>query len=523
MLKDQADLGAAYQIADWQARGQYVYDTLRQHAQQSQIALRQTLSSQGIDYRPLYIVNGLIVHSGNLTLVESLAARPDVAQIIANHQIPVEAAPAGWLERLLAAAKLAAAPTTLEWNIARVNADDVWTDYTRGEGIIVANIDTGVQYDHPALSRQYRGWDGAVYDHNYNWWDPYHQGPGGGTTPADSNGHGTHVMGTMVGEDAALTNQIGVAPGARWIACDGGDNVSGFLLTNELLECAQWIIAPWNLAGQNPDPSLRPHIVNNSWGGSPNDYWYTGAVAAWRAAGIFPAFANGNDGPGCSTAHSPGDYWNTFAAGATAIDDTIAGFSSRGPSAYHGLLKPDISAPGANVRSSYPGNGYQLLSGTSMASPHVAGSVALLWAANPELIGQIDLTGQILQQGADPQTTNEGCGGDGPTDVPNNTFGYGILDIHAAVDLAQSGTYTPTWLTVDPWGAVIAPGDSLAINVIFHAPAAEGIYTATVWLTANDPEVSSIQFPTQLTVDDTPPPPTEWFIYLPAVIHTTED
>jgi subtilisin family serine protease len=513
MLRDQADLSAAYGIADWNQRGQYVYETLRQHAERSQAALRQALDSQGVTYRPLYIVNGIIVQSGNLALVESLAARPDVSQIIANHQIAIEGTSTSWTGQLVAALQAASNPTVVEWNIARVNADDVWNDYTMGEGIIVANIDSGVQYDHPALSRQYRGWDGvSSYDHNYNWWDPYHQGPGGGTTPADADGHGTHVMGTMIGEDDTLTNQIGVAPGARWIACDGGDDDSGFLNTNELLECAQWILAPWDLDGQNADPTMRPHVVNNSWGGSPNDYWYTSAVAAWRASGIFPAFANGNGGPGCSTAHSPGDYWNTFSAGATTNTDDIAGFSSRGPSPYQGFMKPDISAPGAAVRSSVPTDGYALFNGTSMASPHVAGSVALLWAAAPELIGQVEQTGWILQQAANPQTTNEGCGGDGPSDVPNNTFGYGILDIHAAVMLAHNTVFTDSWLTVSPLGGVIPPGGSMDIQVVFQAPETEGVYTATLWLTANDPYNQTVMIPIELNVID------GYTLYMPVVL-----
>lgn len=516
LLKDQADLSAAYQIADWEARGQYVYDTLRQHAEASQATLRRSLDSEGVRYRPLYIVNGIIVRGGNLELVNSLAARPEVSQIMANHQIAIEGTKTGWVGQLVAAVQVASNPAVVEWNIARVNADDVWAEYTTGEGIVVANIDSGVQYNHPALSRQYRGWDGVDYDHNFNWWDPYHQGPGGGTIPADVNGHGTHVMGTMVGEDAAMTNQIGVAPGARWIACDGGDDVSGFLLTNELLECAEWILAPWDLNGQNANPALRPHVVNNSWGGSPNDYWYTGAVAAWRAAGIFPAFANGNDGPECSTSHSPGDYWNTFSAGATTSTDEIAGFSSRGPSAYHGFMKPDISAPGAGVRSSVPGNGYALFNGTSMASPHVAGSIALLWSAVPELIGQVEQSGWLLQQAADPQTTNEGCGGDGPTDVPNNTFGYGILDVHAAVVLAESSSVSPDWLTVNPLGGVVSPGESMDIEVVFHAPETEGSYTATLWLTANDPYTQQVAIPVELTVQG------GYWLYLPVVLNTQD-
>jgi hypothetical protein len=508
LMSSQANLSAAYGISDWPARGQYVFDTLRRYAETTQKSVRAVLDAQGVDYQPIYVVNGLAITAGRAALVDELALRPDVAQIVGNHAIEIEHQPAG-LSDLLAANS----PDTVEWGIAAINADDVWTDYgVRGEGIVVANIDTGVQYDHPALFRQYRGWDGATYDHNYNWWDPYHQGPGGGTIPADSDGHGTHTMGTMIGEDAGQTNQIGVAPGARWMACDGGDDVSGYLLTNELLECADWLIAPWDLTGSNPDPAMRPHVVNNSWGGGPEDYWYAGAIEAWRAAGIFVAFSNGNSGPLCETVHSPGDYWHNFAVAASDSSSNIASFSSRGPSLLDGNMKPQITAPGVAVRSSVPNNAYALYSGTSMASPHAAGSVALLWSAAPELIGQIDATAWVLEQGAVPRTTTEGCGGDLPTDVPNNTWGYGILDIHAAVTLADTGTVVPSWLQVSPLGGLVPAGSTGTVEVGFYAPNAAGTYTAVLWLTAYDPYVRQLQIPLTLEVNQT-----DFKILLPVV------
>jgi PKD repeat protein len=501
VLEDQAELGEAYEIADWSVRGEYVLNALRAHAELSQRDLREFLAGRQVAYRPLYVINAVIVEEGDLNLVNSLASRSDVAYLMANHRIPVEVRPpqaAGPSLELLD-------PTAVEWNITRVNADDVWGMGYTGQSIVVANIDTGVQHDHPALYRQYRGWEGgSTYDHNYNWYDPYHQGPDGGTIPEDVNGHGTHVMGTMVGDDGAA-NQIGMAPDATWIACDGGDNVSGYLLTQELLLCAEWILAPWDLNEQNPDPAMRPHVVNNSWGGGPNDYWFTGAVSAWRAAGIFPAFANGNEGPGCSTAHSPGDYWNSFAAGATDNTDAIASFSSRGPARYTGLLKPDISAPGVNVRSSVPGDGYLPFGGTSMASPHVAGAVALLWSADPELVGQIDTSGWILQQNAMPLYTNEGCGGDTPSTLPNNTFGYGLLDIQAAVNAVLSGDVTLPWLEADPSGGSVPPGGMLEVDLNFHAPGYEGIYTGTLWLVSDDPYNHDVRIPVEIDVQPAAP------------------
>jgi PKD repeat protein len=499
VLTGQADLTAADSIRDWNTRGEYVYQTLNGYADQNQTSVRRFLAGNNVDYTPLYIINAVIVHRGDINLVNSLAARDDVAQLVANRKIAVD--DISWVEKLLSAPTV---PAVVEWNISKVNADDVWALGYNGAGMVVAEIDTGTQWDHPALINHYRGWDGATADHDYNWFDPYAQCPSGGTIPCDSAQHGTHVMGTMVGDDGGA-NQIGMAPGAKWISCKGGDADSGYLLTNELLQCAQWILAPTDVEGNNPDPSMRPNVVNNSWGGGHGDYWFSGPINAWRAAGIFPAFSNGNAGPACTTAGSPGDNVDSFSSGATDINDAIAGFSSRGPSYLWGFLKPNISAPGVNIRSSIPGSGYQGgWGGTSMASPHTAGAVALVWSAAPDLVGQIDLTGWVLQQSAVHLTTNEGCGGDLPTDVPNNTFGWGRLDALAAVNVALAGV-TPDWLTLDTLGGVVEPGESVDVTLNFDVPTTPGIYTATLWLVAYDPASPYVELPIRVEAQDLPP------------------
>ena len=242
-------------------------------------------------------------------------------------------------------------------------------------------------------------------------------------------------MGTMVGEDASLTNQVGVAPGARWIAAKGCESSS--CSESGLLGAGQWIAAPTDLAGANPRPDLRPNIVNNSWGagnGPIVDPWYEATVDAWIAGGIFPAFSNGNSGPSCDTAGSPGDYQQSYASGAFDINGAIASFSSRGPGEA-GDVKPNIAAPGVNVRSSVPGNGYSSFNGTSMASPHTAGTVALMWSAAPSLVGNIGLTSTILDDTA-TDTPSTQCGG---TDDDNNVWGEGKLNAFAAVDQSPRG------------------------------------------------------------------------------------
>ncbi|MFD1050010.1 S8 family serine peptidase, partial [Kibdelosporangium lantanae] len=261
----------------------------------------------------------------------------------------------------------------VEWNISQIRANKVWSDFNdRGEGIVVASIDTGVAYQHPALVGKYRGNKGdGTFDHNYNWFDPAKVCGNPSLAPCDNNNHGSHTMGTMVGDDGG-TNQVGVAPGAKWISAKGCE--SNNCSDASLLASGQWIVAPTDLNNQNPRPDLAPDVVNNSWGGDPNDPWYADIVNTWIAAGIFPQFSNGNSGTlGCNSSGSPGDYAASYSAGAYDINGAIASFSSRGPGA-NGLIKPNISAPGVSIRSSIP-SGYGSISGTSMASPHVAGTV----------------------------------------------------------------------------------------------------------------------------------------------------
>src|SRR5687768_15582609 len=204
--------------------------------------------------------------------------------------------------------------------------------------------------------------------------------------PYDDDGHGTHTMGTTVGEDASQTNQIGVAPGAKWMAAKvfPGGGSSG---NEEITVAEDFMLAPWDLNMQNRRPDLRPHVINNSWGDS--ECWNTDSwliTQAWIDAGIIPSFSNGNSGPGAGSVGSPATY--PFIIGVGAISTStgnIAGFSSRGPACFNGQIKPDVVAPGVNVRSSFPGGVYGSISGTSMASPHNAGVMALILDANPSL------------------------------------------------------------------------------------------------------------------------------------------
>jgi subtilisin family serine protease len=424
VMEAEADLSAAAAIKSWTDRGTYVYQQLTSTAATSQKSIQQFLRDMGASFKSYWIVNGLRV-SATEAVVSDLEQRSDVDSIlpVRTYRIP-EPGPG----------KTEPKVNTVEWNIERVRAPEVWSTFgTRGEGIVVANVDTGVDFQHAALVNQYRGRQSdGTFDHNYNWVDPSNICGNPSLVPCDNNGHGTHTMGTMVGDDGPGGNQIGVAPNAKWIAAKGCETNSCSDLA--LTEAGQWIAAPTDLSGQNPRPDLRPNIVNNSWGGGPGDAWYQSIVQSWVAAGIFPAFSNGNAGPSCGSAGSPGDYAESYAAGAFDINNVIAGFSSRGPSAFGGITKPNIAAPGVNVRSSVPG-GYAAFNGTSMASPHVAGTVALMWSAAPAIFGDIDSTRTLLDTTA-VDTDDASCGG---TPENNNVWGEGRLDAFLAVEQAPRG------------------------------------------------------------------------------------
>ncbi len=449
ILRDQADLSGAWDVSGREARLRYGYDTLRVTAQRSQAGIRRVLDSAGVNYRPFYLVN-MIALRGDRDLVIRLAARPEIARVVANPKVRMSTPmpDSGPL-----------APQTVagvEANVAYVRAPDVWALGYTGEGIVVAGQDTGYDWQHPALIAQYRGYDGVTVTHDYNWHDAIHEddpstSPGNPcgfdlAAPCDDIGHGTHTMGTIVGDDGA-GNRVGMAPGARWIGCRNMDR--GWGTPERYAECFQFFLAPYPLGGdpfQDGEPDLAPHVINNSWTCPPYEGcdWETlqAVVENVRAAGILVVASAGNGGSSCSTVeHPPAIYGAALSVGATDNSGAIASFSSRGPVTVDGSgrLKPDLSAPGVGVRSSVPGAGYASFSGTSMAGPHVAGTAALLWSAVPHLLGDVDATEEAIARAARPRTTTEGCGGDGTGDVPNNVYGWGNLDVLAAVERTLPG------------------------------------------------------------------------------------
>jgi subtilisin family serine protease len=449
ILDEQADLSAAHGIAVRDTRVQYVYDTLVATADRTQAPLREELDQLGAPYRSYYVMNMIRV-DGRRWLAGRFKSRAGVADVILNPNVreypnrtPIPYADAG------------TEGETVPPNLAAVHANEAWELGATGEGIVVAGQDTGYDWTHPALRPHYRGWDGQAAHHDYNWHDAWDDA----AVPFDDDSHGTHTMGIAVGDDGSR-NHIGVAPGAQWIGCRNMRRGVGN--PGSYAECMEYFLAPYPHGGDpfvDGDVRMSPHIVNNSWG---CPYWegcsadtLEPAMEALRAAGIMMVVSAGNDGPACGTAAGPpANYEAVFAVGATDDGGNIVSFSSRGPVGR--LVKPDITAPGYGVRSSVPGGGYGWAGGTSMAGPHVAGVAALVWSADPTLVGDIDATEDLICQTAVPRPVDnictiedkvpEGslaslfadpvCACGGLTGAPNNVYGCGFIDAGAAVRAA---------------------------------------------------------------------------------------
>ncbi|WP_327170544.1 S8 family serine peptidase [Streptomyces sp. NBC_01336] len=454
-LGEQADTSAARKAKNKADRGRAVIKAKKAEADRSQAGLAALLKKAGAPHTSYWIANTLKV-TADKALAVKIAARPEVAAIEEDEPLILPHATTGGRVNTV---------DGVEWNVDRIGAPKVWNDLGKhGEGIVVAGIDSGVDYRHPALARNYRGHHAdGTYDHDYNWYDPADDCTG--DSPCDNDGHGTHTMGTMAGDDGT-GNAVGVAPGATWIAAKACENTG--CPRDALLAAGQWILAPTDLTGANPRPDLAPDIVNNSWGSTTLDLWYKATVQAWRDAGIFASFSNGNSGPNCVTSGSPGGYDNAYSSGAFDSNGDIADFSSRGAGEGSGI-KPDLAAPGVDIRSAWPGGGYQSLNGTSMAAPHTAATVALMWSASPDIRGNVEETERLLDSTA-ADTFDPACGG---TAANNNVWGEGKLDAYAAVMATPRG---PLGALA---GAVTAGGNPLAgATVRLDGPMQASVRTA---------------------------------------------
>jgi subtilisin family serine protease len=416
-------------------RHEAVVTSLQDNARNTQGALigqLNTLQRAGRikSFHAFWIANVIQVKA-TAAEIEELARRADVGTIYLDYEIElVDPDVVG----TMTGAPVSADGRTPEPGLVAIHAPEAWGLGYTGEGILVATLDTGVDGTHPALASRWRGLDPAYAGHpEWAFFDPVTSW----TEPHDSGAHGTHTMGTVCG--GAPGNQVGVAPGAQWIHAAVIDRVDIPTTVADAILAFQWLIDP------DGDPFTNwdvPAVCSNSWGVTtghgyaPCDDTFWSYIDACEAAGIVVLFSAGNEGyMGAETLRRPADratdeYRSTAVGGINASVDPEPPFemyddSSRGPShctpTGEEAIKPEISAPGVNVVSSLPGADYGPMTGTSMASPHVNGVVALVRQACP------DLTVEEVKQVLYDTALDQGEPG------KDNNYGYGVVDAYAAV------------------------------------------------------------------------------------------
>lgn len=450
-LHGRADFAGVQAVSDRVQRIRLVNDRLISVANESQGPVVEFLKKRKVTFRPFHIVNGIFLPKVNRRTLAELAALPQARYFRLDISYTLKTPLVTDLEKALLDDE-----RNIPDSIKAMGVDKVWSELkNRGSGIVIAGQDGGYAWAHPALKRQYRGFHGLGANHNYNWHDSIHrtqfEPDAAGCSPdspepCDDTGHGTHTMGTMVGDDGG-ENRIGVAPEATWIGCRNMYRGTGTVAT--YLECMEFFLAPYPLGG-NPRtdgrPDLAPHVMNNSWACPSSEGCRGGefldAVRALSSAGIVIVAAAGNEGPGCGSANDPPGSYSGELISVAAYDHRngeAASFSSRGPSGWNGGVGPDIAAPGVTIRSSVPNGGvgpgglYDYKSGTSMASPHITGMLALLLAGKPELIGKVPETIQLLHSSATPKPTSQTCGAFAGDKRPNAVFGYGFANAFRAL------------------------------------------------------------------------------------------
>ena len=411
LLADQADLSPAANLPTKTEKGRFVYQTLLEKAQSTQGPILQLLRDRNIENQSFYIVNAILV-KGDRQLAEMLAARPDVAHVTGNPIIhndlpqrgPVDHSPLQPRVPLLR--RRSSRGLLIRTRLTCGRSD------SRARLLLLPELIPGFAGLITRSSRITAAGTEQTRNHNFNWHDSIHDSVGNpcgndSPEPCDDFFHGSHTIGTAIGDDGG-TNQIGMAPGAKWIGCRNMDQGDG--TPARYIECMEFFLAPYPL-GCTPnegDPAMAPDITTNSWGCPASEGCIVGdelqaAVEAQEAAGIQMVVAAGNSGPGCSTVSDPPSFYAaSYTVGALNTGtDTIAGFSSRGPVTRDGSnrTKPDITAPGTNTRScdNTCDSCYTTASGTSMATPHIAGAMALLWSAIPSLQHQIQAKSRRLE------------------------------------------------------------------------------------------------------------------------------
>jgi hypothetical protein len=430
VLKDRANLSDALfskekESTPVKAIINKLQETARASQKEIQPVLKEEIEKGNIKgYNPFWIVNAFAAQI-NTEALARLSALPQVAHIRQEQQyslsttlkhIPTESGEEYPPNQATYQGETGERP----WNLDLIKAPLVWQQGIYGREVVVAIMDTGVDLHHPALKERYRG-NLPGHGHDTSWYDAAADGSTSTGEPRDTNGHGTHIAGIIMG--GSPDEPLGVAPGARWIAVNIFKN--GYAWDSHIIQAFQWLMAPGG------DPRNAPRIINCSWASRPEyvrDYLQWEILHNLESAGILVIFAAGNNG--ASGPGSPASYPHAFSVGAVKKEGDrvqIADFSSKGPVNWQEITytKPEICAPGVNIRSSWLKNGFTVLDGTSLAAAHVSGAAALLLEAQPEL-SPLEVK-YILQQGAywEPAWNELGK-------RPNNVYGFGVLDVQEA-------------------------------------------------------------------------------------------
>jgi bacillopeptidase F len=414
-LTDKVD-HSQFNRADRSQRDTALAKALKDKAAATQGPHQAFLKNNGArGLRELWVINGMAA-TVRASVILQMASRPGIERISLDSTLEAPVTPTG-------------SPAPPEWNLNAVHAPGLWSLGHSGAGVVVANMDTGVDAAHPDLASQWRGG-------NNSWYDPH----GEHALPHDSNGHGTQTMAIMVGGGAGGT-AIGVAPDARWIATKLY-NDAGYANYSDIHLAFQWLL--------DPDGNLgtvdAPDVVNASWGliGTAGQCIteFSADIDALRTAGIAIAFAAGNDGPAPLTSLSPANNPQVLSTGAIDPALAIASFSSRGPSACDGSVYPKVVAPGVDINTADLSFGglplYVAVSGTSFAAPHAAGAMALLAGAFPSA-GIDQLEAALTQSAHDLGVAGE-----------DDIYGYGLVDVQAAYQLLLAGAGSPPSITSTP-------------------------------------------------------------------------
>ncbi|MDO5754846.1 MAG: S8 family serine peptidase [Tissierellia bacterium] len=390
-------------------------DDLQNVAQASQKKAIEIIEHQRdsrIYYESFYIINGMTLKAP-ISVIEEIAQLPNILSVDLN--LP---------EKLEIQGNNLVDPNDDYWNLEMTGVLKAWEKFgTKGEGVTIGFIDSGVDFKDPSLRRSFRGMksDGRI-ETKGNWYDLINNEP----LPVDDFKHGTATLGVAVadGED----RPIGVAPGAKWIAVRAFS--SDFAINEYILKAGQWMLAP------DGDPSKAPDIINNSWGGNASiKPWFISMLDSWEKAGIFSVFAAGNASelakPG--SIDNPASLENAFSVGAVDRQGKLGHYSKRGPSSFNEkIIKPEIVAPGTRIMTLAKDGGYEYWTGTSIAAPHVTGAVALMKSIEPRLSNEE--IRQILIATAKGTTDEEY-----PTS-PNMGYGYGLIQVDKACEMAKNMT-----------------------------------------------------------------------------------